>query len=138
MKLSTRRTIRGWLLDFPDKTLLAAAVGFVGLLLLGGITETDVVFGVGLFGLLGVIYLKGNVRFDACPNCRSEVIATSERYCSTCGARLDDLEAAPPIDERVAERHRPVGLTEIERSPPPATIADGGEMDESEQREVRG
>lgn len=136
MKLSTRRTIRSWLLDLPDRTLLGMGIGFTGLLLLGGYTETDLVFGVGLAGLLGVIYVAGNVDHDACPTCRSAVNATSDRYCPTCGARLDDLEAAPPIDERVDERFRPVGLSEIERSSPPETIADGGTMNEDDTTEA--
>jgi len=142
MKLRTRRTLRSWLLDLPDLTLPAVGISFAGLLLLGGVTSTDAVFGVGIAGLLAVLYVAGNVGSDACPNCRSEVSATGDRYCRTCGARLDDLEAAPPIDERVDERFRPVGLEELERdawserSPPPATIADGGEFDESEESEV--
>ncbi|QKY18460.1 hypothetical protein Hrr1229_015935 [Halorubrum sp. CBA1229] len=61
-----------------------------------------------------------------------EVCATDDRYCATCGARLDELEAAPPIDERVDERHRPVGLEEIERSPELEAIADGGEFGDEE------
>ncbi|WP_255212532.1 zinc ribbon domain-containing protein [Halorubrum sp. CBA1229] len=132
MKLETRRTIRRWLLDLPDRTLLATGAGFLGLLVLGGVSSTDLVFGVGLAGLLGVVYIAGNVDFDACPNCRMEVCATDDRYCATCGARLDELEAAPPIDERVDERHRPVGLEEIERSPELEAIADGGEFGDEE------
>jgi hypothetical protein len=59
------------------------------------------------------------------------------RFCATCGERLDDIEAAPPIDERVDERFRPVGLEELERREPPerapAPVTDGGESDEHEE-----
>ncbi|AZQ14538.1 hypothetical protein DOS48_06680 [Halorubrum sp. PV6] len=63
--------------------------------------------------------------------------ATGERFCATCGERLDEIEAAPPIDERVDERFRPVGLEDLERrdsaerAPAPAT--DGGESDANEE-----
>ncbi|EMA64668.1 hypothetical protein C469_00390 [Halorubrum lipolyticum DSM 21995] len=77
------------------------------------------------------------VQFDACPTCNSKVAATSERFCSTCGARLDALEAAPPIDDRVDERFRPVGLEELERREPPERepnpVADGGEREEHKE-----
>ena len=111
-------------------------LGLLGLLVLGGVTGTDLVFGVGLAGLLGVVYIAGNVDFDACPNCRMEVSATGDRYCATCGARLDELEAAPPLDERGDERHRPVNLKGIERSPDVGAIADGGEFNKPEDEEV--
>ncbi|WP_435093409.1 zinc ribbon domain-containing protein [Halorubrum sp. N11] len=136
MKLSTRRTIRNWLLDLPNGTMIAAGVAAVGTILLGVFSETDAVVLAGFLGFFGVIYLHSMVWSDACPNCRSQVSATSERYCSTCGTRLDELEAAPPIDDRVDERFRPVGLSEIERSPPPEAIADGGEFDEPDESEV--
>lgn len=136
MKLSTRRTIRDWLLDLPDGTMLAVGAATVGLILLGVFTSADAVVLAGFLGFLGVIYLNSMVWSDACPTCRSAVTATSERYCSTCGTRLDELAAAPAIDERVDERFRPVGLEEIERSPAPETIADGGEFDEPAKSEV--
>jgi hypothetical protein len=138
MKLTTRRTLRQWFLDAPYGTfygLIGLGAALIGL---GIVVEADAVALVGFLGILGVAYLHEESKTDACPTCRSAVDATSRRYCSTCGARLDELEAAPPIDERVDERFRPVGLNEIERSPPVATIADGGEMGEADQDEVRG
>jgi len=135
MKLSTRRTIRGWLLDLPDRTLLVTLLAAAGVAILGLVTETGAVFLGGFFAALGVVYLNGETRYDACPNCRSKVNALGERYCPTCGARLDDLDAAPPIDERIDERHRPVGLEEIERSPDVEAIADGGEFNEADEAE---
>ena len=132
MKLTTRRTIRSWLLGLPDSTLLVAAAAAAGIALLGIFVEADSVVLVGFLSFLGVGYLSAEVPYDSCQNCGSKVNALKERYCQTCGYRLDDLEAAPPIDERVDERFRPVGLSEIERSPPPPeTIADGGEFDET-------
>jgi DNA-directed RNA polymerase subunit RPC12/RpoP len=89
--------------------------------------------------LAGVLlfYLRDEVLpADACPNCRSRVDVQSQRYCATCGARLDEIEAAPPIDERVDERFRPVGLEELERSPDIETIADGGSYETDEDNEV--
>jgi len=115
MKLDTRRRIRGWLLEMPDATLLWTAVAGIGLMVLGIITETSAVFGVGFAVALAAIYVNGIASSDACPNCRSDVNATADRYCVTCGARLDDLEAAPPIDERVDERNRPVGIRALEQ-----------------------
>ncbi|WP_255212507.1 zinc ribbon domain-containing protein [Halorubrum sp. CBA1229] len=132
MKLSTRRTIRGWLLDLPDKTLLAALFAAGAVSVLGIVTETDSVFLGGVIAVLGVIYVNAEVPYDTCPNCRSKVNALGERYCPTCGARLDELEAAPPIDERVDERFRPLNLEEIERSPELEAIADGGEFGDEE------
>ena len=136
MKLDTRRRIRGWLLDMPERTMLVALLAAVGVALLGIFTEADAVFLGGFLAALTVVYVNSETPYDTCPACRSKVNALGERYCATCGARLDDLEAAPPIDERVDERFRPVGLREIERSPPPETIADGGEFDEPEETEV--
>jgi tRNA(Ile2) C34 agmatinyltransferase TiaS len=132
MKLSTRRTIRGWLLDLPDKTLLAALFAAGAVAVLGIVTETDAVFLGGVIAVLGVIYVNAEVPYDTCPNCRSKVNALGERYCPTCGARLDELEAAPPIDDRVDERFRPLNLEEIERSPKLEAIADGGEFGDEE------
>jgi|GEM_PF-3574549 DNA-directed RNA polymerase subunit RPC12/RpoP len=138
MKLTTRRTIRGWLLDAPGGTLYALGGAAVGLLLLGIAVGSDTVAVTGMLAVVSLVFIHGRVALDACPNCGSSVRVMDERYCSTCGTRLDDIEAAPPIDERVDERFRPVGLNEIERSPPVATIADGGEMGEADQDEVRG
>ncbi|TKX86968.1 zinc ribbon domain-containing protein [Halorubrum sp. SS5] len=132
MKLDTRRTIRDWLLDMPDKTLLVAVLAAAGVALLGLLTETDAVFLGGFLAAVGAVYINAEVPYDACPNCRSKVNALGERYCPTCGSRLDKLEAAPPIDERVDERFRPVGLEDIERSPDLDAIADGGSYEEED------
>jgi hypothetical protein len=132
MKLETRRTIRGWLLSLPDKTPLVLGVGSAGVALLGLLIDTPSLFAVGFGGLVGVVYVYGQIRRDACQNCRAEVDVLDERYCSTCGALLDDLKAAPPLDERVAERFRPLGLEEIERSPEIDAIADGGSYEEGD------
>ena len=137
MKLTTRRTIRGWLLDAPGGTLYAFG-GAVGLLLPGIAFGSDTVAVTSMLAVVSLVFIHGRVALDVCPNCGSSVRVMDERYCSTCGTRLYDIEAAPPIDERVDERFRPVGLNEIERSPPVATIADGGEMGEADQDEVRG
>jgi len=134
MKLTTRRTLRQWFLDAPYGTfygLIGLGVALTGL---GIVVEADTVALIGFLGILGVAYLHKEAEIDACPTCRSAVDATSQRYCETCGARLDELEAAPPIDERVDERFRPVGLSEIERSPPPEAIADGGKFDDEGER----
>ena len=136
MKLTTRRTIRRWFLNAPYGTYYGLVGLGVALTLLGIVVEADVVALVGFLGILGVAWLRGESKSDACPNCRSEVEATSQRYCDTCGARLDELKAAPPIDDRVDERFRPVGLGELERTAnrdvDPGPVADGGETDESE------
>jgi hypothetical protein len=136
MKLRTRRAIRGWLLGLPDKTLLVAGVAAAGVAVLGFVTETTSVGLAGLMAFLGIIYINGETPYDVCPNCRYRVSALGCRYCPTCGTRLDELEAAPPIDERIDERHRPVGLEEIERSPDVEAIADGGEFNDAEDGEV--
>ncbi|WP_179233600.1 zinc ribbon domain-containing protein [Halorubrum ezzemoulense] len=132
MKLSRRREIRGWLLNRPDGTLFWAILGAFGVGVLGLVTGADAVFAGGFLAGLAGIYVGSEVPYDACPTCRSKVDAVSERYCATCGARLDELEAAPPIDERVPERFRPFGLEEIERSPDIETIADGGSYEEAD------
>jgi DNA-directed RNA polymerase subunit RPC12/RpoP len=35
--------------------------------------------------------------YDVCPTCRSKVDVIDDRYCVTCGERLDDLSASPPV-----------------------------------------
>jgi len=131
MKLSTRRVIRGWFLEAPDGTvyaLYALAISVAGL----GVLEeaSGVVIGAAVFGL-GVYFLRDLSTYDACQTCNSQVDALEERFCSTCGERLDDLDAAPPIDDRVDERFRPVGLEDLEQTEPPKEpgmpVADGGE-----------
>jgi len=138
MKLSTRRNIRQWFLDAPDGTvygLYALTIGVAGL----GVFENagGVVIAAGVFGA-GVWFLNDNSRYDACPTCNSQVDALDERFCSTCGERLDGLGAAPPIDDRVDERFRPVGLEDLERSGPPkepfVPVSDGGEDVHEEYR----
>ncbi|OYR55526.1 hypothetical protein DJ73_02165 [Halorubrum sp. Ea1] len=142
MKLDTRRRIRSWLLDMPNATLAVAGVAAGGVVVLGFATETFTVGAAGALVLLGVFYVNGVAPYDVCPACRSDVCALCDRYCATCGARLDELEAARPMDERVDERNRPVGLEEIEReawsgrSPALEKIADGGEFNEPENEEV--
>ena len=136
MKLDTRRRIRGWLLDMPDATLPVAGVAAGGVAVLGFVTETFAVGAAGVLAVLGVMYVQGEMPFDVCPACRSDVCALCDRYCATCGARLDELEAARPMDERVDERNRPVGLEEIERSPDIEAVADGGEFNEHDEPEV--
>ena len=132
MKLSTRRAIRGWLLNRPDGTLFWAILGAFGVGVLGLVTGADAVLVGGFLAGLAGVYVDSEVPYDACPTCRSKVDAVSERYCPTCGARLDELEAAPAIDERVDERYRPLGLEQVERSPPVDAIADGGEYEEAD------
>lgn len=132
MKLDTRRTVRSWLLSLPDRTSLVLGVGSAGLAGLGLLLDATPLFAVGFIGVFSVIYVHGQVRRDACRNCRAEVDVFDDRYCRTCGGRLDDLEAAPPLDERVEERFRPHGLEEIERSPPVDAIADGGSYEEAD------
>ncbi|KDS91770.1 hypothetical protein FK85_19355 [Halorubrum saccharovorum] len=137
MKLSTRRTVRQWFLDTPPGTATALYGAALGLTALGFLADADSVIFTGIVAAVGLLILRDRVRFDACSNCKNSVIATSERYCSTCGHRLDGLEAAPPIDDRVDERFRPVGLEHLEResardqAPPP--VADGGDRDEHEE-----
>lgn len=133
MKLETRRTVRRWLLEAPSGTFPAILATMAGVMLLGIFVETPSVGAVGFLAVLGAIYVRNVSGIDACPNCRSEVQPMVDRYCVTCGMRLDGVEAAPPIDERVDERHRPVGLEEIERSPPVEAIADGGEFADCEE-----
>ncbi|EMA71745.1 zinc ribbon domain-containing protein [Halorubrum distributum] len=131
MKLTTRRTVRQWFLDAPRGAFYGLLALMAGLIVVGAVTETDWSVLSGIVGLIAVFYFHGESEMDACPTCRAAVNATSERYCPTCGARLDDLEAAPPIDERVDERFRPVGLEHLEREPEPdkqpAAMADGGD-----------
>jgi len=142
MKLTTRRRIRQWFLDAPYGTLYGLLGLGVALIVLGVFTETDSLILIGFVGSLGVYYAYTESKSDSCPTCRSLVYATSERYCSTCGTRLDELHAAPPIDDRVEERFRPVGLEEYEReSTPvdaPVPVADGGDTKENEGGEVSG
>ncbi|WP_050032295.1 hypothetical protein [Halorubrum halophilum] len=136
MKLSTRRTVRQWFLDSPRGTAYALYAASLGLIALGTVADADIVGVTGILAGVGLFYVRDQIKFDACSNCKTSVNAMSSRFCATCGHRLDDLEAAPPIDERVDERFRPVGLEHLERTPArdqaPAPVADGGESDESE------
>ena len=132
MKLDTRRTVRRWLLSLPSSTPTVLKVGSAAFAGLGLLIETLALTFIGFLGLFGLAYLHGQVRHDACPNCRVEVDVFDERYCPTCGARLDDVEAAPPIDERLEELFRPRELEQIEQSPPVDAIADGGSYEEEE------
>lgn len=129
MKLTTRRTIRRWVLGLPDSTPFLAGAASIGMVVLGILTEEYGVVLIGALSYLAVGYFGSEVPYDACQNCGSSVHVMDDRYCETCGHRLDELEAAPPIDERVDERHRPVGLEEIERSPDVEAAADGGEYE---------
>jgi len=138
MKLTTRRTIRQWFLDAPRGTAYALYAGAAGVTTLGFFADADSVILAGALTGVLLFYLRDSVPpADACPNCNSRINALSQRYCSTCGERLDEIEAAPPIDERVDERFRPVGLKEIERTAnrdvEAMPIADGGESDEDEE-----
>ncbi|KOX93262.1 zinc ribbon domain-containing protein [Halorubrum sp. ASP121] len=138
MKLTTRRTIRQWFLDAPRGTAYALYAGGAGVTALGFFADADSVILAGVLTGLLLFFLRDSVLpADACPNCNSRIDVHSQRYCSTCGERLDEIEAAPPIDERVDERFRPVGLEELERTRPseraPSPITDGGESDEHEE-----
>ena len=137
MKLTTRRTIRQWFLDAPRGAAFTLYAGAVGVTALGFFADADSVIFAGVVAGILLFYLRNEVRHDACPNCKVRVNVLSQRYCSTCGERLDEVEAAPPTDERVDERFRPVGLEELERQQPPERapnpVADGGERDEHEE-----
>lgn len=134
MKLTTRRTIRQWFLDAPRGTAYILYVGAAGVTALGFFADANSVILVGVLTGVLLFFLRDEVLpADACPNCNSRIDVHSQRYCATCGARLDGIEAAPPIDERVDERFRPVGLEELERSPDIEAIADGGSYDEEER-----
>jgi DNA-directed RNA polymerase subunit RPC12/RpoP len=138
MKLTTRRTIRQWFLDAPRGTAYALYAGAAGVTALGFFADADSVILAGVLTGLLLFFLRDSVLpADACPNCNSRIDVHSQRYCSTCGERLDEIEAAPPIDERVDERFRPVGLEELERTRPseraPSPVTDGGESDEHEE-----
>ncbi|WP_281195839.1 zinc ribbon domain-containing protein [Halorubrum sp. F4] len=132
MRLATRRTIRRWYLDAPEGTFYALLIASVAVLALGVIVDAGAVAIAGMVGGLSLFWLRGMWTTDACSNCRAEINALKQRYCSCCGYRLDDVEAAPPIDERIPERRRPIELNELERSPPVETIADGGEFADTE------
>ena len=137
MKLTTRRTVRKWFLDAPSGTAYALYAAAVGVTALGVFADAAVVTVAGFGAGMALFVLRDSCRFDACPRCNSSVNAMKSRFCATCGERLDDIEAAPPIDERVDERFRPVGLEELERREPPerapAPVTDGGESDEHEE-----
>ena len=137
MKLSTRRTVRQWFLDAPSGTTYALYAAAAGVTALGVFADAAVVTLAGFGAGMGLFVLRDRFRFDACPRCNSSVNAMKSRFCATCGERLNDLEAAPPIDERVEERFRPVGLEELERRDSaeraPAPVTDGGESDAHEE-----
>ena len=137
MKLSTRRTVRQWFLDAPSGTAYALYAAALGVTALGVFADAGVVAVAGAGAGVGLYALRDVARFDACPRCNTSVNAMGERFCSTCGERLDEIEAAPPIDERVDERFRPVGLDELERRDSaeraPAPVTDGGESDAHEE-----
>ena len=138
MKLSTRRTVRQWFLDAPRGAAFALYAGAAGVTALGFFADANSVILAGVVAGVLLFYLRDEVLpADACPNCNSRIDVQSQRYCSTCGERLDEIEAAPPIDERVDERFRPVGLEELERSPDIDAIADGGSYEAGEDSEVR-
>ena len=141
MKLTTRRTIRQWFLDAPRGTAFGLYAGAAGVTALGFFADASSVILAGVLTGVLLLYLRDEVLpADACPNCNSRIDVQSQRYCATCGERLDEIEAAPPIDDRVDERFRPVGLREIERtanrdiepSPPIEAIADGGSYEQGE------
>ena len=137
MKLSTRRTVRQWFLDAPRGAAFALYAGAAGVTALGFFADANSVILAGVVAGVLLFYLRDEVLpADACPNCNSRIDVQSQRYCSTCGERLDEIEAAPPIDERVDERFRPVGLEELERSPDNGAIADGGSYEAAEDSEV--
>lgn len=138
MNISTRRAVRRWLLDAPAGVgyvvvLAAVAVGAVGLY-----ADVPVAVLGGVFGAIGYFVVRDSAEMDLCPTCNSKVSATSERFCSVCGTRLDELPAAPPIDERVPEEYRPVGLEELERSSPAQLAAADGGAPEGTEVLVRG
>ena len=138
MKLSTRRTVRQWFLDAPRGAAFALYAGAAGVTGLGFLADANSVILAGVVAGILLFFLRDEVlSADACPNCNSRINVHSQRYCSTCGARLDEIEAAPPIDERVDERFRPAGLEELERSPDIDPIADGGSYEAGKDSEVR-
>lgn len=126
ISLETRRAVRSWALDAPRGTGYIIIGAFVAIGVVGVYAGVDVAVLGGVLGAAGYLWLLGLSESDLCPQCNSEVIATAERYCSTCGHRLEELPAAPPIDERVAEEARPVDLERLERGPAQLAAADGG------------
>mgnify|MGYP006282007613 CR=1 FL=1 len=135
MKLETSRKVRQATLDAPRGFWYILGFMFVLLAGAGLYTDANGIFLLGAAGVIGVFYLRMESEQDVCPTCNSAVSALSDRYCDVCGHRLDDLEAAPPIGERVSEKHRPVGLEAIEAKRT-ALEADGGEIeDDPEERE---
>ena len=137
MKLTTRRTVRQWFLDAPRGAAYALYAAAVGVTALGVFADAAVVTFAGVGAGIALIVLRDHARFDTCPRCNYKVNAMKSRFCATCGERLDEIEAAPPIDDRVDERFRPAGLEELERQEPPerapAPVTDGGESEEHEE-----
>lgn len=129
MKLTLRRKVRRVLLDVPYGTSAVVAAALLGVAGLGLYTETDSVLLFGILAFFGFLFVRDEADADICPTCRAKVNAFDDRYCVTCGDRLDELPAAPPIDDRVDERYRPVGLSELENPelPAPSPATDGGE-----------
>lgn len=114
MKLSVRRAVRQTLLDVPYGTSVVIAVALLGVAALGLYTEVNSVFLLGLLGFLGFLFVRDEAEADICPTCRAKVSAFDDRYCVTCGERLDEFPAAPPIDDRVEN----VSRTTIDRRLP--------------------
>lgn len=127
MKLTVRRKVRRVLFDTPYGTTATILVAVLAVTALGIYTDTNTVVLVGVACFVGFWLLWEESYYDVCPTCRSKVDAIDDRYCVTCGERLDELPASPPIDERVDERHRPVGLSDLERPATQVPTTDGGE-----------
>jgi len=139
VRLRTRRMIRRWLLDLPYGAFgLTTALG-VGVIALAVVVDSGGVFAAGLGVAIAPWYLRDMARGEACGTCRSYVDATDDRYCSTCGAWLDDLPDAPALDDRLDEADLPPELDRIERGPTALPATDGGEGDHAdEQRQEPG
>jgi hypothetical protein len=135
MKLETIRKVRQATLDAPRGFWYIFGSMFVLIAAAGSYTGVDSVTAVGVIGVVGVFWLRMESANDVCPTCNSQINALSDRYCDVCGHRLDDIEAAPPIGERVSKKYRPVGLESIEATHTPVQATDGGEI-EDEENEV--
>jgi len=138
MKLTTRRTLRQWFLDAPYGTfygLIGLGAALIGL---GIVVEADAVALVGFLGILGWPTSTRSPR----PTRARRVGPLWTRPHGATVRPAGRVSTKPKRRRRSTSARRravPTGQAErIERSPPVATIADGGEMGEADQDEVRG
>jgi hypothetical protein len=107
VKLSVRRAVRQTLLDVPYGASVVIVVTLLGVAALGLYTEVNSVSLLEPLGFLRFLFVRDEAEADICPTCRAKVSAFDDRYCVTYGERLDELPAAPPIDDRVENVSRP-------------------------------